>query len=61
MSTNENRTTVDLGQIAPQDFAAYDRCLDEGRRAYLAGLGVDANLYPRGTDKWDWWREGYNQ
>jgi hypothetical protein len=40
-------------------LAVYDRCLYEGRRAYLAGYGINENPYQRGTDEWCWWREGY--
>ena len=59
--TDDPKTADEPRLLDPKDFAAYDRCLDEGRRAYLAGMGIDANLYHLGTDKWEWWREGYHQ
>ena len=37
----------------------YDRCCAEGRRAYLAGLGINANPYEDDTPEWEFWREGY--
>ena len=45
---------------ARDENVGYDRCLDEGRRAYLAGLGKDECPYPRESKEWEFWREGYD-
>jgi hypothetical protein len=48
-------------ELKADEFAQYDMELMAGRRAYLSGMAITANPHPRGTDKWNWWREGYDQ
>jgi hypothetical protein len=59
MDKPTTETTKD--EIPTHDFALYDRCLYDGRQAYLAGLGNNANPHPKQSDAWDYWREGYEQ
>jgi hypothetical protein len=40
-------------------FVIYDRCIDEGQSAYLAGLPLSDNGYLPSDKEWTWWREGY--
>jgi ribosome modulation factor len=46
--------------LDPTDFALYDRMLDHGRRAYLAGLSRDVCPHPLGSKEREFWMEGYD-
>jgi len=50
----------DNAALEPEDFSLYDRMLDCGRRAYLAGISRAECPFPEGSKEREFWMEGYD-